>query len=114
MAGSFGPVQRIPQKVSTYWAPGAVGSDGVPSLAAPQQIMGRWTEKRTKVQTATMEQYVSNTLVLVDVDLEEGGYLAPGWHPGKEPFEVEEAQEIKGFQSTPDLRYMEQLRRAYL
>lgn len=114
MAGSFGPVQRVPKVKTTYWGPGVTGSDGEPSLQQGILIDGRWVAKRTEVQSASGEQYVSSTMVIVDVDLEEGGYLMQGDHTATTPFVVEGAQQIQGWSSTPDLRYMEQVRRAFL
>lgn len=115
MAGSFGPANRTPMQSLTYWAPGAAGYDGEPDYVAPVAIQGRWTEIRSEIQGPNGEQLVSKTTVIVDRDLEEGGYLARGLHLGEAlPTAFDEAYEIQGFTSTPDLRFMEQVRRAYL
>jgi len=115
MTSSFGAASRIPMKPVTYWAPIGLGSDNEVTYANPVLIMGRWIEERTQIQNAQGEQTVSNTVVIVDRDLEEGGYLAQGSHLSEtSPTAFNEAQEIQGFTSTPDLRFMEQVRRAYL
>lgn len=115
MTASFGPASRIPMQPVTYWAPGALGSDNEMAYANPILIMGRWAEQRTVIQNAQGEEVVSRTTVIVDRDVEEGGYLAQGSHLSEaSPTAFDAAQEIQGFTSTPDLRFMEQVRRAYL
>lgn len=115
MAGSFGPASRTPMQLVTYWAPGTTGYDNEKDYAAPVAIRGRWEEIRSEIQGPNGEQVVSKTAVIVDQDVEEGGYLALGLHLSElNPTAFDEAQEIQGFTSTPDLRFMEQVRRAYL
>lgn len=112
---SFGPAQRIPTQVLTYWARSSLGSDNEYSYAAPILVQGRWTEKRVEVQNAQGEIIVSNTQVIVDRDMLEGEYLAKGDQRAEvSPTGFDGAQEVQGFTSTPDLRYNEQVRRAYL
>ena len=99
----------------TYWAPEGLGADNEPGYVAPVQIWGRWVEESTTVQDSTGETRTFKTHVIVDREVEEGGYLAHGLHLDElTPFTVDGAQEIQGFTSTPDLRYMEQIKRAYL
>lgn len=99
----------------TYWAPGALGDDNERAMVAPILIRGRWTEERTELQGSGGEQIISKTMVIVDRDVEEGGFLARGDHTGiPNPNNYDAAEEIRGFTSTPDLRFMEQVKRAYL
>jgi len=115
MTGSFGPVGRMVLQACTYWAPDTRGYDNEPTYAAAIRIEGRWTEERAEIQGSNGEQIVSKTSVIVDRDVEEGGYLALGLHLSEtNPTAFEGAYEIQGFTSTPDLRYVEQVRRAYL
>ena len=115
MSGSFGAASKIPTEALTYWGPGSLGSDNEISYATPIVIRGRWVEQRVEIQGANGEQLVSKTNVIVDRDLEETGYLARGSHLAEtSPTAFDAAYEIQGFASTPDLRFLEQVRRAYL
>jgi len=114
MTVSFGPANRMKLHPVTYWAPGELGADNEVAYAPPVLIWGRWTEETATLQGAAGEQITSKTQVIVDRDVEEGGYLAKGSHMGALSPNEADAHEIQGFTSTPDLRYMEQIRRAYL
>ena len=114
MTGSFSPIARMKLVPLTYWAPGTLGDDNEHTFSNPVTIYGRWEERRSELQGANGEQIVSRTMAIVDRDVEEGGFLAQGVHADTDPHAVDAAKQIQGFGSSPDLRIMEQVRRAYL
>lgn len=115
MTSSFGAANRVPLEVITYWAPTAPGDDNEVGHAAPILIWGRWTVQFAEIQSAQGEILVSKAQVIVDREVEESGFLARGDQRVKtNPSVFADAQEIQGYTSRPDLRYLEQVKRAYL
>lgn len=100
----------------TYWAPAArLGDFGEINYSQPVLIKGMWQENAVTVTKTNGDEVTSRAVVAVDRDLVIGGYLAPGDQVSiASPFQADGALEIQAFQSSPDLRNMEQNRRAYL
>lgn len=111
----FGPSSRNLTQVLTYWAPGSMDGYGAKGFAAPVLIKGRWTEAAEEVTVPGGQVIVSKAVVNVDRDVIVTGYLAQGSHLAEpNPHAVEGAEKIQQFLSAPDLRFMDQNRRAYL
>lgn len=111
----LGPASRNLRQTITYWAPSARTEWGQTGFQAPVKIRGRWTEAGETVRLNTGEEYVSKAVVFTDRTVLSEGYLALGDFTAQtSPHGVSEASEIKAFRATPDLRNLEQERKAYL
>jgi len=103
--------------VITYWGnPQADGRGGY-TFDAPITIYGRWTEKAKRYVTRNMVEKISTAIVLVESDVEEGGYLALGDYTDSaygDPADVSSAYRIESFQKTQDLEDDDYVRRAWL
>lgn len=111
----MGPASRNLRQVITYWAPSTRDEWGHRGYSAPVKIFGRWTQADETVRLNTGEEYVSKSVVFTDRVVLSEGYLALGdFTASPTPLGVSGASEIKAFRSTPDLRNLEQERKAYL
>lgn len=104
------------KQVITYWALGPTRDDyNEVSFVAPILLKGRWTVNSVTVTKPNGDEIVSKAVVYVDRDVVNEGFLAPGNFTSiPSPRSVAGAMEIQAFQSTPDLRNMEQNRKAFL
>lgn len=111
----MGPASRNLRSAITYWAPSTRSEWGQRGFMAPTKIRGRWTEAGETVTLNTGQEYVSKAIAFVDRELAAEGYLALGDYTEiTDPTLVVDAYEIKAFRGTPDLRNLEQERKAYL
>lgn len=111
----MGPASRNLRQEITYWAPSARTEWGQMGFQAPVKIRGRWTQAGESVRLNTGEEYVSKAVVFTDRVVLSEGFLALGdFTAFPSPLEVPEASEIKAFRATPDLRNLEQERKAFL
>jgi hypothetical protein len=117
MTGSFGPVDRNLSASITYWAPNVYNTHGETTYAAPVLLQGRWmTRIQTVVNTMGQEVLTSAEIFLSD-DVAEEGVLAVGDYTDQAtPQDLGSANVgiVKSFISQPDLRNMQQERRAYV
>lgn len=118
MTGYFGAAARNLNEQLTYWASGgAAGNFGVETLAAPILIKGRWTDSSVEIQKPDGTEIVSRSQVQVDRPVTINGYLALGDHTATaDPRTLDKdlALLIQAVGTVPDLRFMEQQRRAFL
>lgn len=117
----FGPTGRNLKQAITYWAPTTNNRYGEPSFVAPVLLLGRWTVLTTMVENADGNSIQSNAQVFLSTDVEEQGFLAIGDYtatgtltPNPHTLGSTVVSEIKAFRSQPDLRVLEQERRAYI
>lgn len=113
----MGPASRNLKQTITYWAPAALNDWGQKGFSAPKKILGRWTEGRETITRSGGEEYISKAVVFVSQDVEQNGYLALGdffSNAVANPTLVDAAYEIQAYRATPDLRNLEQERKAYL
>ena len=109
--------QRNLRQTITYW--GVLNNPttnefGHPTMEAPITIAGRWEDKVQQIRLNNGEEVTSSAEVLVDRDLEVGGYIALGDQTAAGSVPIEDAREIQAFSITPDLRNLGSERRAYL
>lgn len=113
----IGPGSHHLKSVATYWAPGSTSDDyGESGWADPILVNCRWVIQNEEVVDKNGEQIVSHSHVYVDRDLIIGGMIVLGdfTAPAEPNPNSTEAQEVQAFNVTPDLRSMNQLRKAFL
>jgi len=116
---SMGPGSRNMNQPITYWAPAGVNNYNEFQFAAPVLIHGRWTRDSNLVTNIHGDEVKYNSLVLLDTDVVEEGYLAPGDFTSGPGYTINPndgtvpAHQIHAFHTATDLRNMEKERRAY-
>ncbi len=111
-----GPTQRNLKQVITYWAPGGRDQQNVLSYDAPVLIKGRWIEATENLIDGSGEEIVSKSQVFLADEVQEEGYLALGDFTDIVDPRTDgvNAELIQAYSSAPDLRYLEQQRKAFL
>lgn len=109
-----GPATRNLREESTYWAPLSADEWGIRGYAAPVKILSRWNQAGEVITKADGEEYTPKAVVFVDRHVETQGYLAKGDHTAQANPLAVGAQEIQAYREIPDLRNIEQERKAYL
>lgn len=112
----MGTANRHLKQDITYWAPSGRSDDNEVSYAAPTLLKGRWVDVQEIARNSRGDEVVSAHIVYLDRDVKESGYLALGDHRSQDiPTDLDDvAFEVKAYSSAPDLRYMEQERKALL
>jgi hypothetical protein len=109
----MGPVGRNNHDTITYWAPGALNEYNEAGFNAPVDFVGRWTDSNEQVRTISGVEITSRAVVHVPQDVKIGGYLAKGDQTASAT-PTADSMEIQAFISAPDLRNVQQTRKAYL
>lgn len=94
---------RNMRDTATYWAPGAVGIDGMPTYAAPVTVACRWQNVSVLFKDAQGRDAVSSSVVYPEIPLVIQGYLFQGVSVASDPRTVDTAREIKQHQQSPAL-----------
>ena len=116
---SMGPGSRNMNQPTTYWAPAGVNNYNEFQFANPVLIYGRWTRSSNLVTNIHGDEVKYNSLVLLDTDVVEEGYLALGDFTSGPLYTTNPndgtvpAYQIHAFPTATDLRNMEKERRAY-
>ena len=101
-----------------YW--GTPSRKGiVVTFAEPTEINGRWVDKAEMYKDNEGREQLSQAVVLVDQDVDVGGYLMKGdltYLPSDDsaPHEDEDAYEIKQFQKATNIRGTKTVRKVWL
>lgn len=98
----------------TYWAPGALNSEGGRAYTTPVQIDGRWAEKVELFTDARGQEKRSLAIVHVEQNVAVDGYLYLGTSAGSDPTVIAGAYPIKRFDKIPGLEAEVFVRKAYL
>lgn len=113
-------IKRVLRQDAVYWAPNSVrGYDGNTSgFSAPVAVKVRWTDKERFHVLQTGVQVISQSNVMINIDVLKEGYLWLGDLADvvavTDPTEQDGAWEIMKFDKMPNLRATEFLRTAYL
>lgn len=96
-------------QAAVYWSPGSEDGFGRISFGTPVQIRCHWEDMQEEVRTRTGEQLVSRAFVVVDRDLEEGGFLYLGTlrdanAAGSDPQDINAAHKIIKAGGVPTFR----------
>jgi hypothetical protein len=105
-------IRNLNQAV-TYWPPAAENEFGHAGSGAPVLLMGRWSDKTQQIMRPNGEEVISAAQVILNQDVAVSGFLMKGDHTGSATPPAG-AREIQNFTSTPDLRNLESLRKAFL
>ena len=97
----------------TYWGPGEQNRYGSVDYVAPIKLKGRWEAKTEQIRKPNGDLVTSTSQVYLSAPVAEGGYLILGDHTAS-PTPTGGAQEVQGYQETPDLRNLDSERKAYL
>jgi hypothetical protein len=98
-------------QAATYWAPGSNDGFGGTSYGAATAIMCRWQNVQKLFRDAQGREAVSEAIVYVDRELENGGKLKLGTHAGAAP---SDAIEIRAKGSSPSLDATRVLHKVWL
>lgn len=111
-----GPSQRNLKQTITYWAPDGVDDYNQPKFDDPVLLRGMWTTAEQLSRRTDGDEIMTKYIVFLTQDVSEKGYLALGSFSGEsDPKSTDfQAFEIHSFTSTPDLRFMEQERKALI
>lgn len=112
----MGLLERIRKGTAVYWQRTGFDSYGVPTFAAPVSIDVRWEDKTTRFVDPQGAEKITSAVVYVGVDIEPGSYLKNGTDPSPvlNPREDANAEEVKQFSKTPNLRYTKFIRIVYI
>lgn len=97
----------------THWSTAANGFGGF-TFGAPNVINGRWEQRSELFRTPQGEEKVSEAVVFVEEDLEEGDYLYLGESSEVDPTSLVGAFRIQRFVRIPGLRRLRVQRKALL
>lgn len=103
------------REIITHWP--FAGSDGFGgfTFGTPIALEARWELKRELFMTAEGEEVVSNAIVYLSADVDEGDYLAQGDQTTtSNPGTLSNAFRIKAFGKATDLRSLDAVRKAWL
>jgi len=113
MSKNFSTPRRYLTHQITWWKLVAINAAGEAIFNPPVVIAGRWEDKQELFRNRTGDEAVSNAEVLVDRDLEIGDYILLGASAIRDP-SLTQAQAIRQFTKTPDLRNLTNTRKAIL
>lgn len=89
---------------ATYWKVQNDGYGGIEIVEGPVVISCRWEEKNELARDEEGNEFVTDSIVFVDVDLEGGWYLYQGESSANTASEVQNiAYEIRKFQKIPSV-----------
>ncbi len=106
------PSAGLKQKI-TYWTPGAPDGFGGTAWGTPVTVNGRWEQRAETFRDERGDEQVSRSIVWLTEDVSIGDFLFLGASTASDPTLLG-AHEVRQFVSTPDLRNVQQERRAYL
>lgn len=93
---------RFPQTI-TYWAPGSVDEFGDTTVATPVTMKGKWEERAELFLGPDGEEKRGNTVVYLDSDVVNGGFLAQGDQTAQaDPLQVSGSIKIKDYRKIGD------------
>jgi hypothetical protein len=118
-------ITKVLKGTCVYWPPGGSESGGVdfddygqPSYGSPVELDCRWEDVSVEFLDSQGTLQTSHAVVMVGSDVAVGGVLFNGNLAGVSdltaPKNNDGAWEIKRFDKTPNFRYTEYLREAYL
>ncbi len=111
---SWGWFIRTLRQTATYWAPTTKSAYGFQAFAAPVQLSCRWEDEQEQFTDRAGNNVVSDALVHLETDVEEGGYLYLGTSTETDPTTVGGAYQIKRCMKSPDIKGVNYVRIAYL
>lgn len=108
-------LRRKLNDTATTWSVTSDGFGGF-TFGSPVTIRCRWEDKSELFRDPTGDEVVSNAVVFLESDVVVGDYLYHGTSTEADPVAAHGslAQRIKQFNKIPDLRSVEQLRKAFL
>ena len=98
----------------TYWAPSGVDNFGDSSFATPTTVKAKWEDRTEIFIDAEGREQRSKSVIYVDTDLLNGGYLFRGPSSTADPLSVTGAFMIKDFRKISDFEVETHERRAML
>ena len=104
----------------TYWGSPQSDGRGGYTYEDPVAISGRWSDKHELYIANDATEKISNAVVLVDRDVDVGGYLALGDYTDSsssfisDPSNIDGAYRIEAFGKTADLMDEDYVRRVWL
>ncbi len=106
--------RRQLKQTATYWSPGTRDSFGNITFGAPVAIPCRWEDKSEQFMSRGTEEIISSSIVFINQDVVEGGYMFLGTSAAADPEGVEGAVVIQKFEKIPDIRGRNFVRKAIL
>jgi len=96
----------------THWVakPNSYGGN---SFTAPRELRGRWEDTNLLFRLPSGEEQVSTSIIYLEEDVAIGDYLLLGSSSSEDPIAVG-AKQIKQYMKQPDLRNLEQMRKAII
>lgn len=114
----MGIIATMLRQTAVYWAPDLPTEFGDPTYGTPCEISCRWEDRCEEFRDTEREIRMSNAVVYVGQDVEEGGMLLLGTLSmdvdQSDPKNNEGAFEVQRFDRLPNLKNTETLRTAYL
>ena len=113
----MGIITKVLIMDAIYWAPATTDRFAQKSFDTPITIKTRWEEGAEQIVTPEGEEKVSRAKLMVDRDLEYGGYLKRGTVDGStnvNPLKEDDAYPILLMQNTPNIKNTEVLREVML
>lgn len=107
------PYTRNMYQDATYWGPGSPSGFGTVGWAAPVLIKCRWEDKNELFIGPEGQELRSTSVVYVDRELTERGYLALGDHTA-DATPTDDAREIRGRGQSPHLHATVTLNKVWL
>jgi len=112
-----GIVGKVLVDDAIYWAPDSVNQFGEKTFSAPIGLKVRWEDSATQIVTPEGEEIVSRSLIMIDRDIEYGGYLKHGIITGgvnANPMQENDAYPVLLKKDTPNIKNTVTLREVYL
>lgn len=89
------------KQTATYWGSPVNTGRGSHTYAAPVTTLVRWEYKREKFVNSLSEEEISMAVVMVGIDMDEGGFLYLGTSVVTNPETLKGAYPIKLFRKSP-------------
>jgi len=102
------------RQTATYWGNPKTSGWGGETFDAPISISVRWHDRQILFVDYAGNEVKSKAIVLVDRDLDLGGFLYLGTSTNGDPGTVDGAMEIRAFYKTPSMQATQFVRKAWL
>jgi len=106
---------RYLKQTITYWAfASGTNAWNDEAFVTPVTLSGRWETTTDRFMDLEGNEVVSNSIVYLNQDVTERGFLYLGESVAADPKEVQGAYPIRKFQKVPTFRLGDFMRKAYL
>lgn len=103
------------KQTATYWAPSTLNEYNEQSFGSPATISVRWEEKTEQfIDKQTGEEQISQSIVYMDTDVVENGFLYLGTSADSDPRDTTKSFLIRRVDKSPNIKGSKYTRKVWL